>query len=205
MVKLGRVTAVTIEEHEAGLTWVVDEPMRRASHALADGDRVWLVDPIDAADALERAGELGRPEAVLQLLDRHNRDCVEIARRLDIPHLKVPEHVPRSPFEALPVLRLPLWKETALWWPERRTLIVAEVLGTSPLYTARRDPVGMHIALRPLPPGSLRAYRPDHLLVGHGRPVHGADAAAGPERAYSHARGELPHVLRSLAARFRRD
>jgi hypothetical protein len=32
-------------EHELGLSWVVEEPLERASHALvADGGRVWLID-----------------------------------------------------------------------------------------------------------------------------------------------------------------
>lgn len=187
----------TLEEHELGLTWIADEPMRRASHALCDSGRVWLVDPIDDEAALTRATALGLPSAVVQLLDRHNRDCAAIARRLDIPHLKVPDHVPGSPFEALPALRLPLWQETALWWPERRALIVAEVLGTSAFYTGGRDPAGMHLALRPLPPSSLRRYQPDHLLVGHGSPLHGAEARQAPELAYEHARSELPRVVGS--------
>lgn len=192
------MTSARVEEHELGLTWVVNEPMRRASHALAHDGRVWLIDPVEADDVIERAAKLGRPAAVVQLLDRHNRDCATVARNLDIPHLKVPDHVPESPFETIPVVRLPFWKETALWWPERRALIVAEVLGTSPLYTADRDPVGVHIFLRPLPPGALREYRPEHLLVGHGRPVHGPDATEAPARGYSRARAELPQVLRAI-------
>lgn len=198
------MTEVTVEEHELGLTWVAEESMQRASHALVDEGRVWLVDPLDEADAVERATALGRPVAVVQLLDRHNRDCVELSRRFDIPHLKVPDHVPDSPFETLPVVRLPLWQETALWWPARRALIVAEAIGTSPLYTADRDPAGMHIFLRPLPPGSLRDYRPEHLLVGHGSPLHGPDAEAAPEMTHSHARSELPRILGTLPAMFKR-
>lgn len=201
---VGAMTTATVEEHELGLSWVVDESMQRASHALVDDGRVWLVDPVDAGDALERAGQLGQPVAVLQLLDRHNRDCAAVARRLDIPHLKVPDHVPASPFETVPVVRLPLWKETALWWPERRALIVAEVIGTTPMYTADRDPAGMHIVLRPLPPSSLRDYQPEHLLVGHGHPLHGPDVGSALEQAHSHARSELPHILGTLPGMFKR-
>lgn len=198
------MTEVAFEEHDLGLSWVAREAMQRSSHAVVDDGRVWLIDPVDVGDAIERALALGRPAAVLQLLDRHNRDCVEVGRRLGVPHLKVPDYVPDSPFETVPVLRLPLWQETALWWPERRALIVAEVLGTSHLYTAGRDPAGMHIMLRPLPPGALRDYRPEHLLVGHGPPLHGDDAAAAPDRAHSRARRELPHILGSLPKMFKR-
>ncbi len=46
-----------------------------------------------------------------------------------MPLLKVPDAVPGTPFEAIPVVRIPRWKETALWWPEHEALIVAEVVG----------------------------------------------------------------------------
>ena len=49
--------------------------MARASHALATEGAVWVVDPVDWPEAIDRALTLGRPAAVLQLLDRHNRDC----------------------------------------------------------------------------------------------------------------------------------
>jgi hypothetical protein len=32
--------------HELGLSWVLDEALERTSHALVDGGRVWLVDPV---------------------------------------------------------------------------------------------------------------------------------------------------------------
>lgn len=188
---------VTVEEHPLGITWVMEEPMRRACHALVDKGRVWIVDPVADEAALARAAELGEPQAVLQLLDRHNRHCEAVAERLGVPLLRVPDSVPGSPFEAIPALRGPLWQETALWWPQRKALIVAEVVGTSKLYTAGKAQVGMHIMLRPRPPGTLRGYRPEHLLVGHGPGVHGPDAAAGLEEAYARARRDLPHALRA--------
>ena len=68
-----------IHEHELGLSWVTEDAMQRASHALRDGDRVWLVDPVDDEEALRRAAALGAPAGVVQLLDRHNRDCASLA------------------------------------------------------------------------------------------------------------------------------
>jgi len=188
---------VTVEEHPLGLTWVVEEPMERAFHALADGGRVWLVDPLDdpgLADAIA----LGEPAGVLQLLDRHNRDCAEIAARLGVPHLRVPDTVPDSPFATIAPLRVPRWKETALWWPARRALVVAEVLAANPMHTGGEQAVGLHLFLRPWPPQSLRGYRPQHLLVGHGHGVHGPEAATGLETAYARSRRDLPRVLRAL-------
>src|SRR5688572_15002525 len=38
-----------------GFGWIVDESLTRSSHALAANGRVWLVDPIDWPDAVDRA------------------------------------------------------------------------------------------------------------------------------------------------------
>ena len=73
----------TLDEYEFGFSWVMDEPLERTSHALAADGRVWLIDPVDVPEAIERATALGEPAAVVQLLDRHNRDCAELAERLD--------------------------------------------------------------------------------------------------------------------------
>ena len=186
---------LTVDEHDAGLSWVVDEPMERASHALVADGKVWIVDPVEVDDVVDRAAALGEPAGVLQLLDRHNRDCAKVAERLAIPHLTVPDEVPGSPFEAIGVIRLPGWKETALWWPGVDALVVAEVVGTNSLATAGTGSVGMHIMLRALPPKRLREYRPRHLLVGHGAPVHGDEASVGLEQAYDRSRRDLPRAV----------
>jgi hypothetical protein len=187
------------DEYPFGFSWVIDETTRRASHALVEDGRVWLVDPVDAPEAIERAAGLGAFAGVLQLLDRHNRDCAALAGRLGVPHLRVPETIPGSALETVKVLRMPGWKETALWWPEHEALIVAEAIGTAPFFRARKErAAGMHIVLRPFPPGSLRGYEPRHLLVGHGSGVHGPDAARGVREAYRYARRDLPKVLAML-------
>jgi hypothetical protein len=185
---------IKVEEHALGLTWVVQEPMERAFHALLDDGRVWLVDPLDGPE-IEDAVALGEPAGVLQLLDRHNRDCAEIAARLGVPHLRVPDAVPGSPFEAIAAVRVPRWRETALWWPAKKGLVVAEVLAANPMHTGGQQRVGMHLFLRPWPPSSLRGYKPEHLLLGHGRSVHGPEAAVAVESAYARARQDLPRVL----------
>lgn len=178
-----------------GFSWTVDEPMARTSHALAAGGKVWLVDPVDWPDAIERARGLGEPAGVLQLLDRHNRDCAALAERLDVPLLVAPDEVPGSPFECIAVKRRKRWRETALWWPDSRTLVVAEAVGTNAFYTGGKSPVGVHLLLRMTPPKVLAAYEPDRLLIGHGEGVHGPAAAAGLKHALEHSRGELPGVL----------
>ncbi|HEV2812226.1 MAG TPA: hypothetical protein VGW10_03140 [Solirubrobacteraceae bacterium] len=186
---------LTYDEHDLGLSWVIDEPMQRTSHALVDDGRVWLVDPVDVPEAVERARALGEPAAVLQLLDRHPRACAELAERFGVPHLRLPDAVPDSPFEVITVVDRPKWREKALWWPAARGLVVAEAVGTGPMFG---DPAGIHLFLRLLPPGVLRDHDPEHLLVGHGSGVHGAAAKAALEHAYRRSRIDLPKTVVKL-------
>jgi len=189
---------LTVDESPLGISWVLDEPMQRACHAIVAGAKVWFVDPIEVDDIVDRGAALGEPAGVLQLLDRHNRDCAEVAERLGIEHLRVPDTVPDPAFETIAAVRFPGWKETALWCRESETLVVAEVVGTNSIYNAGGGGVGMHPMLRAWPPKSIRGHRPAHLLVGHGAPVHGADAAAGLEHAYERSRRDIPKALVNL-------
>jgi hypothetical protein len=192
----------TIHRHAAGLTWTEPGGMQRSAHALTDGERVWLVDPFQDAAALDAAAQLGRPVAVLQLLDRHNRDGAQIARHLGVPHLVVPSAVPDSPLEVIGVVDRRMWRESALWWPQRRTLVVAEAVGTAPLFGLGR-PVGVHPLLRLTPPrAALGRSVPSLLLVGHGPPLSAAvDTAL--EQALGSARSDLPRLVRRLPGALR--
>jgi hypothetical protein len=189
----------TFDTFPHGFSWFPDEAMTRTGHALDTGaDGVWLVDPVDDPGAVDRAAALGTPAGVIQLLDRHKRDCAAIAARLGVPHLVVPSSVPGSPFEVVRVLDVPRWHEVALWWPAARVLAVAEVVGTNPAFRLGEGAAGMHPMVRALPPGALRGYQPDHLLVGHGRGVHGAAAAVALEDAYARSRRDLPRFALRL-------
>jgi hypothetical protein len=180
----------------AGFSWIVDEPATRTSHALASGGGVWLVDPVRHEPALARTRELGEPRAVIQLLDRHNRDCAAVAAELGVAHLVVPDAVADSPFELVTVRRTKRWRETALWWPATRTLVVAEAIGTNRFFAAPGESAGVHLLLRLSPPrDALGDFAPDHLLVGHGRGVHGPAAREALRRALDRSRKELPRLL----------
>lgn len=183
-----------LAEHPLGLTWVVDDPLLRASHALVDEGRVWLVDPVDAPEALERAAALGEPAGVLQLFVAHARDGAEIAKRLNVPFHALPDVLPDSPFSVLN-LDLGPWKERALWWPGPRGLVVAESIGTATHYALGPGPAGVHFRRRPFPPGRLKPFLPEHLLVGHGAPVHGGNAAAALLDALNRSRRDLPSFI----------
>ena len=179
----------------AGFSWIVDEPATRTSHALAEGGRIWLVDPVRHPPALARACELGKPIAVLQLLDRHNRDCASVAAELGVPHLVVPDAIPESPFEVVALKRTARWRETALWWAAERTLVVPEAIGTNAFFASGGDRAGVHLLLRLAPPrAALSGLEPEHLLVGHGEGLHGQEAADGLDEALAHARSGLPRL-----------
>lgn len=184
------------EEAGLGFGWISAEPawMERASHALAADGGVWVVDPVDVQGLDERIARVGEPRAVLQLLGRHGRDCAAVARRLGVPHLVVPDAVPGSPFETIRVQGIPRWRETALWWPERRALVVVEAVGTVRYYRAPGERVGVHPFLRVVrPPRGLLGFEPEHLLVGHGRSLH-ADVSESLARAVRRARRDLPRT-----------
>jgi hypothetical protein len=188
------------DDFPSGFSWFPDEAMTRTGHALATDGGVWLVDPVDEPEAMARAAALGTPAGVIQLLDRHNRDCAAFAARLGVPHLRLPERIPGSPFEVIDVLDVPRWHERALWWPELRVLVVAEVIGTSGIYRLGPGPAGIHPMLRAVPPGALRHYQPEHLLVGHGRGVHGPLAARALEDAYARSRRDAPKLALRVPA-----
>jgi hypothetical protein len=181
-----------------GFGWIVDEAMTRTSHALAAEGRVWLVDPIDWPDAVERAQRIGEPAGVIQLLDRHERDCAALAERLGVPHVVVPDELPDSPFSFAPVLRRKRWRESALWWAETRTLVTADALATNRFYTAGKAPIGVHVLLRLRPPRGLGAFEPDRILVGHGEGLHGPGTTQALRDALRTSRRRLPGVLLRL-------
>jgi hypothetical protein len=183
-----------LAEHPLGLTWVVDDPLLRASHALVDDGRVWLVDPVDVPEAIERATELGEVTGVLELFMAHARDSEAIAKQLNVAHLSLPDVLPDSPFSVLDIGLGP-WKERALWWPERKGLVVPESIGTATHYVLGRGPAGIHFMRRGLPPNQLKPFLPEHLLVGHGDPLHGGAAAAAMLDALSRSRRDLPALL----------
>ena len=138
-------------------------------------------------------------------LDRHNRDAAALAERLGVPHLRVPDSLPGTPFEAIEIKRAKRWQEIALWWPEQQVLVVADALGTNPFFTIGDDRIGVHPFLKLTPPRRLRAYEPQHLLVGHGEGVHGPEATIALDRALSRSRLSVVRWAVSLPFRMRKN
>jgi glyoxylase-like metal-dependent hydrolase (beta-lactamase superfamily II) len=161
------------DELDGAFGWIVDERMGRCSHALVAGGGVWLVDPVDGDGVEERIRAAGEPAGVIQLLDRHNRDCAALAERLGVPHHEVPvELIAGAPFEFLVVRKGWMWKEVALWWPERRVLVCADALGTIAYFVAPGERLGVHPLLRLTPPRRrLGNIQPEAVLCGHGEGI----------------------------------
>ncbi len=175
------------------------EGLHRTAHAVATSEGVWVLDPFEADGMDARVRELGEPAGVIQLLDRHARDGAALARRYGVPlHLAPRNGVPRSPFEVLRTVNLPLWREAALWWPERKTLVVADALGTASYFLGPGERLAVHPLLRLLPPRSLGKVTPEHVLCGHGEGVHGAEAGPALVDAVRTARRGLPRWLVGL-------
>jgi hypothetical protein len=186
------------DEFDHGFGWqAADEFLQRTSHAvLADG-RVWITDPIDAEGIDERINALGEPAGVVQLVDRHPRDCEAVARRLGV-HLHVTPlyGVAGAPFEALVVSRLPFWREVALYFSAERVLVCGDALGSLPYFRAGTERFGVHPLLRLTPPRrAFGGLEPEHLLFGHGEGVHGAQAGPALHEALATARRRLPQTL----------
>jgi hypothetical protein len=192
------MTAVRFcDELDFAVGWIHPEPrwMERAGHAIRSGGGAWVVDPPDGDGVEERIRALGEPAGVVQLLDRHPRDCEQLAQRLGVPLHDVPMNaIAGAPFEVVPVVRWPGWKECALWFPNERTLVCADVLANAPGYTAPSEPVGVHPFLRLRPPSVLRRFDPLHLLLGHGEGLHGAGTADAIAKALHHPWVRTPEL-----------
>jgi hypothetical protein len=180
-----------IDRWDGGAGWIAypDEKMQRASHALVDGDDVWLVDPVDADDLDEFLSELGELAGVLVLLDRHKRDAATIARRhdvsvhrpswmdsidsdIDAPVATLGETLGETEYRVRKRIDFPVWKEAVLYQPDNGTLLVPESLGTADFFCTSEESLGVHPILRFTPPNDLADLSVKRLLVGHGSGVH---------------------------------
>ena len=92
-------------------------------------------------------------------------------------------------------MRRKRWRESALWWPEQRTLVVADALGTNRFFTAGEAALGVHLLLRLTPPKMLGELGPDRILVGHGEGLSGPAAADGLRDALRASWRGLPGLL----------
>ncbi|WP_435144662.1 hypothetical protein [Halobaculum sp. P14] len=209
-----------IDEFDGGLSWLAypDERMQRASHAVTDDGDVWILDPVDGPGVDEFVASLdGDVAGTVVCLDRHKRDAAAVADRHGVP-VYVPEWMTGvaeeldapverfgdalGGFDAIAVKRgavLP-WQEVALYDETGGTLYVPEAVGTVDFMTVPGERLGVHPALRLLPPRRpLSGLDPDRVLVGHGAGVHD-DAATALAEALRRSRRTAPELYARTAA-----
>lgn len=183
------------------------------------GADVWLVDPVDAPALDETVAELGAVAGVVVLLDRHERDAATVARRHDVPvyvHAtmdgvaesldadveRFDAELAGTGYRTIRVLDRSVWREVALFSPDAGTLVVPEAVGTGEFFLAGEERLGVHPALRLLPPrGSLGGLAPDRIAVGHGPPIV-EDAPQALGDALAGARRRAPRLYAETFAGF---
>ena len=202
-----------IDRWGGGVGWIAfpEEPLQRASHALAvDGD-VWVIDPVDFRDLDDLLAEFGTVRGVVVLLDRHKRDAATIATRHDVP-IFVPAALdglegrvaapverfegtlPGTDYQVIEILDNRLWQEFALFDSASRTLVIPEALGTTAYFRTEEQGLGVHPVLRLWPPKKqLSGLSPDRILVGHGEGIF-EGATQTLEHALRTARRTAPRV-----------
>ena len=200
------------DEESGGVGWIAypDERMERASHAIAvDGD-VYVIDPVDAEGIDDLFAEFGDVAGVVILLDRHKRDAAAIATRHDVP-VYVPHFMadiagdisaPVEPFHreledtgyaAHSIVDNVAWSEAALYGEDTDVLVVPEAVGTAEYFLTGRERLGVHPALRLVPPKKLGRLSPERVLVGHGDGIHDG-ATDALQDAISGSRGRTPSL-----------
>lgn len=189
--------ALRFNEFEHGLEWVPEgDKLARTGHAVLAGGSVWLTDVVDGPGLDERVAALGSPAAVIQLLDRHPRDCAAVAERLGVPLHETPlTDLEGAPFVVLPIVKRRFWREIAVWFAKERALVCGDALGSLGYFRAKDEPFGVHPFLRVFPPKKLQALEPEHILFGHGPGFHGPEAPEALRRAFAKPRRRLPQAL----------
>jgi len=194
------VTVRFCDEFDGGFGWIVDnEFFKRCSHVLVVDGRVWVVDPMDGDGVDERIRAAGDPAGVFKLVDRHSRDSEALSARLGVPAHVLPKvPVEGAPFEFRTVCKNRGWQEVAIWWPERRVLVVGDSLGTAGYFLAGNERLAVHPLLRPaaVPRKRLGDLEPQVVLCGHGEGVVD-DAGPAFREALSTSRRRIPRLLAS--------
>jgi hypothetical protein len=206
-----------LDRYETGIGWLAhpNETGRRTSHAVVGEDGgVWLIDPINAPGINEKLSTLGDVCGVIVCSNYHVRDADVFAARHDIPvycpswlsraasKLEAPiepktETIGTSGFELHRCRPFPGWSEAVAYRKSDETLYVADVLGTSTLFTVGEERLGMYLLCRIAPPRTVfEGLSPQRILVGHGPGIF-ENASAALRTALDGARRRLPAALRS--------
>lgn len=203
-------------QFERGLGWIAEagELIERSSTALAHDGRVWLIDPIRADGLDKQLTPLGKVAGVILTLARHDRDAAWLATLHGVPvyiprglgpvHLDcvveyVQDRVPNSPLELVPTNgqgAFRWWKECGVWWPEQRTLVIGDGLGTAHYFLLPGERLAVHPFRFLQPPEELARLNAQRVYCGHGPCL--PEAAGAVEQAVRAARSRIrPFLMQS--------
>jgi hypothetical protein len=209
-----------IDRWADGVGWIAhpDETMQRASHALAVEDEVWVVDPVDVPGLDDLLDQYGTVAGVVILLDRHTRDAAAVANRHDVA-VHLPEMMAGRESEIDAPVKLTtatlgetgygvydlvdnrFWHEAFLYSEDTGQLIVPEAVGTARHYLAAGERLGVHPALRVLPPRRLGRLTLERIDVGHGEGVS-ENPAGAIDDALSGSRRRAPRLYARAIKQF---
>lgn len=202
-----------VRRWEDGLTWMAypDEGMHRASQALVVDEEIWLVDPLDAEGLDEELAALGTVAGVAVLTNSHGRHADRLAGRHDVsvhvpgcfddpandfdaPIETFEDELGDTGFELVWQKDCSGWKESALYHPDRRTLVVPDALMTC-LFAREMGRLEVFPLFQWSPPRQeLGSLDVDRVLVGHGEPVFD-DAQAALNDALTVSRRGVPSTI----------
>ena len=176
-------------EFDNGVSWIThpEERGKRASHAIATDEGVWIIDPLDAPNVDEHIGSLGEVAGVLVLMCWHARDAEQFAERYDVA-VHAPAWLDRvddlidapieryslSPapsFRTIACRPFPMWQEQFLYHEPGGTLVIPDSLGTTDPFLVSDQRLGLELLRRLKPPTQLSGLEPKRILVGHGEPI----------------------------------
>lgn len=206
-----------IDRWESGIGWLAhpNESGVRTSHAVVgDAGGVWILDPLDAPGIDDALSTLGAVRGVVVCSNYHVRDADTVATRHDVPvycppwlsraaeRIDAPTEPVTGPigtsgFEVRRCAPLPGWTEAIAYRPSDDALYVPDVLGTSPLFTAGEERLGVYLLCRLSPPReAFEGLSPERILVGHGPGIFD-DASTALTKALEGARRRFPAALLS--------
>jgi len=176
-------------EFDSGVSWIThpQERGKRASHAIATDEGVWIIDPLDAPNVDEHIESLGEVAGVLVLMCWHARDAEQFAERYDVA-VHAPAWLDRiddlidapieryslSPapsFRTIVCRPFPMWQEQFLYHEPSGTLVIPDSLGTTDPFLVGDQRLGLELLRRLKPPTQLSGLEPERILVGHGKPI----------------------------------
>ena len=109
-----------------------------------------------------------------------------------MPFHKLPDVLPDTPFSVLNARPAGSGRSARCGGRSRAGWSSPESIGTAPALRASATARPACTRAPPAAADPLKPFLPEHLLVGHGPPIHGGDAAAALLDALNRSRRDIP-------------